>query len=330
MFSVYVTNADSGDLWVYRLDSAGALSPAQRMMVGGQVMPLALSPDRRFLYAARRSDPMEVLSFGVDADNGELSLLGEAALPHSMAYLSTDRTGRWLFSASYGGDLVAVAGIGPDGVAGASRQVVPTGPNAHAILVDPANRFVHATSLGGGVLAQFRFDAERGELTPSTVFRPRPGASPRHLAFGDGARFIYLLSELDARVDAIAYESRDGGLRTVQTVDSLPPGFDGVPWASDLHLTPDGRRLFTCERRSSTLAMFDVDPVSGQLALVGHTPTENEPRGFALTPDGRFLIAAGQASHRLAVYAVEDRLRLVDTVDTGRNPNWVEVVALAG
>ena len=83
---VYVSHADSGDIWALRLAPARAeLSPLQRVRVGGQVMPLALSPDRRFLYAARRSDPLEVLSFAIDPASGELTRLGAAPLPHSMA-----------------------------------------------------------------------------------------------------------------------------------------------------------------------------------------------------------------------------------------------------
>lgn len=331
---VYVSNADSGDLWVYRLDAVvGTLTPMQRMMVGGQVMPLALSPDKRLLYAARRSDPLEVLSFAIDPASGELAALGEAPLPHSAAHISTDRSARWLFSASYGSHQIAVSPIDAEGVARAAQQVLATPPHAHAIHADPSNRFVFATSLGGGVVLQFRFDEASGELTPNVpaVLSPRAGASPRHFVFSRDGRLVYLLNELDAKLDVLAFDAIAGTLRSLQTVDSLPPGFGGKPWAADLHLTPDGRFLYTSERRSSTLAAFRVDASSGELALIGHTPTEAQPRGFAITPDGRFLIAAGQASHRLAVYAIDAQTGALDKRSdcaAGQNPNWIETVTL--
>ena len=330
----YVSNADSGDLWVLHLDTDRAeLSPVQRMMVGGQVMPLALSPDKRFLYAARRSDPLEVLSFAIDPKSGALSRLGEAPLPHSMAYIATDRSGRFLFSASYGGNQIAVSPIGVDGVVRPARQVLPTEPHAHAIQADPSNRFVFATSLGGGVVMQMRFDAATGQLTPNTppALRPHAAASPRHFTFSPDARFVYLLNELDAAIDVLAFDAPSGTLRTLQTTVSLPPGFSGEPWAADLHLTPDGRFLYSSERRSNTLAAFRVDAASGAITLIGHVPTQAQPRGFNITPDGRFLIVAGQLSHRLSVYAIDAQsgaLHPRSECAAGQNPNWIESVAL--
>jgi 6-phosphogluconolactonase len=334
VIAVYVSNADSGEIGVYRLDAArGELAPVRAVAVGGQVMPMALSPDRRFLYAARRSDPLEVLSFAIDPRSGELAALGAAPLPHSMANIATDRSGRWLFSASYGGNLIAVSPIGADGVAQPAQQAIATAPHAHAIGADPSNRFVFATCLGGGHVMQLRFDAATGRLTPNDppLFTPHAGASPRHFAFDPAGRFVYLLNELDAMIDVLAFDAAAGTLRTVQTVASLSPGVDGAPWAADLHLGPDGRFLYVSERRSSTLAAFRVDPENGQLAPLGHVPTEAQPRGFAITPDGAFLIAAGQQSDRLAVYTIDARrgaLALRSTCAAGRNPNWIEVVPL--
>lgn len=334
MFAVYVSNAESGDLSVLRLNPRdGRLDPVQTVDIGGEVMPLALAPDRRRLYAARRSEPREVLSFAIDGASGELSLLGSAPLPHSMAYIATDRSGRFLFSASYGGNLIAVSPIGGDGVAREAQQVIETGPHAHAIQSDPSNRFVFASLLGAGHLLQLRFAAMSGALTPNTpaTLQPHAGASPRHFVFSKDARFVYLLNELDARIDVLAYDAAAGTLAARQSISSLPPGFAGQPWASDIHLSPDGRFLYSSERRSDTLAAFRIDAASGLLSLVGHEATETQPRGFNLTPDGRFLIAAGQRSHRLRVHAVDNvsgALHTLGQYPAGQGPNWVECILL--
>ena len=63
-------------------------------------MPLALTPDRRTVFAAARNPPFPVSSFAMGED-GALTLLGTGHLPASMAYIATDRTGRFLFGASY-------------------------------------------------------------------------------------------------------------------------------------------------------------------------------------------------------------------------------------
>ena len=332
---VYVSNADSGEISVLALDERrGALVTVQTVAGLGTVMPMATRPDGRRLYAARRNEPWSVLAFSIDRGDGQLAPLGEAPLPQSMAHIAVDGSGRWLFSASYHGNLIAVNPIDADGRPGPATQVIPTGPKAHAMRAAPGNRFVYATSLGGGVVMQFGFDARSGELTPLAPrdLAVRDGAGPRHLAFHPDGRFVYLLNELDASVDVLAIDPATGTLRCVQSLSTLPPGFAGEPWAAELRLTPDARFLYTSERRSSTLAGFAVDAATGLLSPIGHWPTQAQPRGFAISPSGRHLIAAGQLSHAVGVHAIDAHsgaLSLRHEHAVGRNPTWVEALALA-
>lgn len=331
---LYVSNADSAEISVLALDEAqGTLSTLQTLPCGGMVMPLALSPDRRMLYAGIRTEPWRVLALRIDAQDGRLQALAEAPLPQGMAHLAVDRSGRWLFGASYHGNLVTVSPLdGPAGP-GPAAQTLPTAPKAHSLRSTPDGRHAIAAVLGGDLLMQFRFDATSGTLTPNEppVQPVRAGAGPRHLAFSADGRFVYLLNELDASVDVFALDAARGTLTPVQTVSTLPPGFAGEPWAAELRLTPDGRRLYTSERRSSTLAGFDVDAASGTLRPFGHWPTQAQPRGFAITPSGRWLIAAGQLSHQVGVHEIDAATGTLDLRHThavGRNPNWVEAITL--
>lgn len=327
---VFVSHADSGDVHTLMLSADGQLTPKHQVSLGGTLMPMALSPSGQWLYVARRSEPMAVITLAIDQTQGTLRKLGETPLPASMAYIATDATGRTLMAASYPADLVSLSPIGDDGRVGTAQQHIPTGRHAHCILTTPSNRHVLATSLGGGEVMQFHFDAETGTLTPNNppFWQARVGAGPRHLRFHPNGQWVYLLNELDATVDRFDFNPDTGTLQHRQTIASLPPGFSGEPWAADLHRTPDGRLLYTSERRSSTLATFSIDPLTGALALLGHTDTETEPRGFAITPDGRHLLAVGQASHHLSRYAIEPHtgtLTLRQRLPMGQNPNWITI-----
>jgi 6-phosphogluconolactonase len=330
----YVSNAGSGEVFVLQLDErSGTLTTLQTVAPGGMLMPMALSPDRRFLHVARRSEPLAVVTYRIDAQSGLLALHGEAALPASMANIAVDATGRWLFSASYGGNLVAVSPIGADGLPQPAQQVIPTGPKAHAMYADPSNRFVFSTSLGAGLVMQFLFNASTGQLThnePASLAR-RSEAGPRHFVFHPHAPFVYLLNELDASLDVLAFDAHAGTLQHRATVSTLPAGFSGEAWAADLHLTPDGRFLYSSERRTHTLAAFAVDAATGLLSPLGHSPTQTQPRGFAITPSGRHLLAAGQLSNRVGVHAIDGRtgvLRFVSEHPVGVDPNWIETIEL--
>ncbi len=108
-----------------------------------------------------------------------------------------------------------------------------------------------------------------------------------------------------------------------------PRNTDNDIWAADLHLTPNGKFLYASERTSSTLAAFGVDGASGKLAYLGSTPTEKQPRGFAIDPKGRFLVASGEKSETISVYAIDSTsgtLKLVGKTPTGKGSNWIEIV----
>ncbi len=330
----YVSNADSREISVLSLNrGSGEVKTLQTVAVSGAVMPLAVSPDRRFLYAALRSEPFSVASFGIDPRTGTLTPRGTVALPDSMANIATDRTGRWLFAASYGGHKMSVSPIGPDGAAAAAAQVLATGQNAHAAVPSLDNRFLFVTNLGSDQVMQFRFDAGSGQVSANApaAMPGRTKAGPRHLVFHPNGRFAYLLDELDAGVNLLAFDAASGTLRTLRSWSTLPPDFSGKPWAADLHLTPDGRFLYTSERTSSTLAMWAVDGASGELKLLGHVATAKQPRGFGIDPSGRWLLAAGQLSNSLSIHAIDPASGMLDAGKThplGKNPNWVEVIEL--
>jgi 6-phosphogluconolactonase len=335
---VYVLASDSGQLFTLELDTAsGDLTTLDTLVLRGGdkqagACPMALSHDRRHLYVALRSEPYAALSFSVDASNGRLNQVGEASLPHSMAFVSTDNTGRWLLGASYPGHLLSVSPIGKDGATGEQVHVVPARPNAHAIRTGPSNRFVFNTSLGGDVVQQHRFDVATGALTPNEppTIAVRAGAGPRHFVFHPDGRHVYLLNELDASVYAFAYDATTGTLSERQIVDARPPGFADPPAAADLHTTPDRRFLYASVRNSSTLAAFRIDPGTALLTPAGHFEMPRQPRGFQIDPSGRYLLCAGQLSNTLAVFEIDlqtGALAKLNEQPMGLGPNWVEVVS---
>jgi 6-phosphogluconolactonase len=113
---------------------------------------------------------------------------------------------------------------------------------------------------------------------------------------------------------------------------SLPGGFDGKPWAADIHLTPDGKFLYVSERTTSTLAAFSVDPKTGMLTSIDSYPTEKQPRSFNIDPSGRYLLSVGQLSNSMTSYAIDKatgKLTKLREYPVGKNPNWVEIVSFS-
>jgi len=314
-------------------------------------MPMAVSPDRRFLYAASRSKPYSVHAYSINSGTGALTHISTSPLVEPLPYISLDGTGRFLLGASYSAHLVCVNAVGTDGrVAAGPLQVIPVGRNAHSIRVDASNRFAYVPTLGSDQIFQFTFDAKSGSLRSNTpaVFLMQTGTGPRHFTFSGDSRFIYVLSELKATVTTFALDGATGVLSEASSASGLPPdsklvpgtprGVPGAPprntdndiWAADVHMTPNGRFLYISERTSSTLAAFSVDGASGKLTYLASTPTERQPRGFAIDSRGRFLVASGEKSATISVYAIDQAggaLALLGKYPTGAGSNWVEIVS---
>src|SRR5229473_7584988 len=146
---VYVSNAEDGDIGAWSMRADGALAPLARVQAAKVVMPMAVSPGRRLLYAASRSKPYTVHVYSIDPGSGALKPLSTAPLAESFPYISLDRTGRFLFGASYGGHLVSVNAVGGDGrVLAEPLQVITVGRNALSIMVAATNRFFYLPILG--------------------------------------------------------------------------------------------------------------------------------------------------------------------------------------
>jgi 6-phosphogluconolactonase len=341
------SHAPAGEILVLKLDlQSGELARVQQISTTGQARPMAVSPDRRFLYVALHTEPYAVASYAIDGLSGRLTHLANAPLPGSVAYISTDRTGRFLLAASIPlspkkprSSFVCVSPIGPHGFVQPPHQIVRTEPKMHCILADPSNRYVFATSCDGDLVLRLIFDAVTGMFSPDPLppVRVKPNAGPRHFVFHPNNRWLYLLNESEASIYAFNYDATTGELRELQIVSALPPDFeedknDPSAHAADLHLTPDGRFLYASLRGSShMLTAFRVDFENGNLSFVDNFPTEKFPRGFNIDPLGRYLLAAGMLSHSMTTYAIDcetGSLTKHKQYPMGKGPNWIEIVSL--
>ena len=353
---VYVSNADDGDIGLYTLESDGTLKPGDKFDAGGKpVMPMSVSPDKKYLFAAVRAKPFTAVSYSIDRNSGKLKEVGRGPLAESFPYIWADKTGKFLLGASYGANLVSVNPIGRDGKVGEPLQVIPTARNAHSIVTDRTNKFVFVPHLGTDQIFQFRFDDKSGKLAANTppVVQMRSGTGPRHIIISADNKFAYLLSELVATVTTLSLDPKTGQLKETSVASFLAPESKLVPgaprgaisgpgtnappprdvsndiWASDLHLTPNGKFLYALERTGNQIGAMSVDAATGKLTYLSTTPTEKQPRGFQIDPSGKYMVVTGEKSETLSIYSIGDNgaLQLLKQYPTGKGSNWVEIVS---
>lgn len=325
---IYVgTYTDGESKGIYRLildPATGSLRPEGTPTATVSPSFLALSGDGKRLFAVNETGNAEtdpaggVTSFSVNPATGDLTLLSRiSSAGAAPCHLSLDKGDKHLLVANYWGGSVAVFPVQADGRLGASASFVrhvgdnPTprdkGPHAHAVHVDPSNRWALVADLGLDKVFVYPYDAARGVLGPD----PREvtldsGAGPRHLAFDPDGKAVYVLNELNGTVTSFLFEAQDGSLRQNQVISTLGLA-SGLPNRSaEVVVSPDGRFLYASNRGPDTIAIFAIDRKSHLLRPVGLQSTGGKhPRNFAIDPSGSYLVVANRDSDNVVVFGID-------------------------
>jgi 6-phosphogluconolactonase len=336
---VYISNAGTKDISVFGMNrDTGELAAVETAPVPGSEktapvsLPMALAPNKRFLYAQLRSEPYPVSTFSIDHASGKLAHLGTAPLVDQMAYINVDKTGKHLLCASYSGAKVAVYPIDARSVVeGKATQIIDTKPKAHCVVLDAGNKNVYVPVLSADHVMQFKFDAATGILTPNDppTVATKANAGPRHFTIHPNGKWGYLITETTATIGTYSVDKDTGTLTEVAFVDTGDYDQKDSAAASDIHVTPNGKFVYGAVRTTSMLHGYKIDPEKGTLTRIGKWPTEKTPRGFNIDPRGKFLLAVGMDSASLTVHAIDQdsgELKTVKQYAVGQQPNWVEIV----
>ena len=345
---LYVGLQDADKIAMFAIDDAGKLTKQGEMPAPGGPSVMAVGPDRQMLYVGQRGGPA-ITTFRIDPQTGGLTLVGTAGQPHAPTFLAPDRTGRFMLVAYYQGGGAAVFRLAGDGTVGApSQDWLATATGAHAIATDRSNRFAYVPHIarvqdnvleppkniaGPNTIMQFRFDPESGRLSPNAPTQVEQAnlTGPRHYCFHPSLDLAYFSNEQGCSVTSYRINPSNGTLAPLQTISTLPAGFDARNTCSQIHLTPSGRFLYVGNRGHNSIAGFLVAPDTGLLMPAGHAATEAVPSAFCLDPDGRFLFAAGTATGRLASYRIDGdsgALTSLAVQEVGPRPAAVAAVRL--
>ena len=329
---VYVSEAGEGAIKIFRADeTTGALTAVDSLKVAGTPGSLGTDPAKRFLFASLRST-VSIASHQIEAATGKLTPINSTTLTPgaNAAFVTTDRQGKFLLSASYNGARVTVHAIDASGRLGSEPlQTIETAKTAHSFAITDDNRLAFVPHVAPNAVYQFRFDGATGKLES---LGQAPGgaekAGPRHIAIHPSQKFAFTSDETGSSITSYALDSRTG-LKPMETLSTLPTDFSARNTTADVKMHPSGKFVWVSNRGHDSLAGFAFDAASGKLKAIGQTPTEKTPRSFDVAPSGRFIYSAGEGSGKLAAYRVNEstgQLERFATYDVGKSLTWVMVV----
>ncbi|WP_113957460.1 lactonase family protein [Roseimicrobium gellanilyticum] len=316
--------------------STGEMTPCGVVEMGTSPSCLAFNAARTHLYSANETERTgdneagSVSAFQIDPGSGQLKLLNTVSSEgKGPAHLSVHPSGKHVLVANYFGGSVAVLPILADGSLGKATDVkvdqgtvgprkatnAPPGSfafsghdqtHAHMIEADPSGHFVLHVDLGLDQILIWKFDAEKGLLTannPPFISLP-PGDGPRHFAFHPSGRWMYSIQEEGSTIVLFDYDGEKGRLTARQTISSLPPGFAGSNFCSEILVSTDGRFVYAGNRLHDSIATFAIGK-DGTLTFVTEEWSHGDyPRSFSFDPSGEFLYSCNQRGDNIATFRV--------------------------
>jgi 6-phosphogluconolactonase (cycloisomerase 2 family) len=350
---------------LFQVDRAsGAMIPAGICERGTSPSCLVINAAGTRLYSADETARVgehnagTVSAFAIDRTSGQLTLLNTVESGGAgPTYVSIHPSGRFLLVANYFGGSVAVLPILADGQLACATDIqvdrgaigptratnAPPGSHAlsghdrthaHMIQSDPAGRFVLHADLGLDQIFVWQFDATRGTLLPNDppVVSLPPGDGPRHFHFHPHGRWLYSIQEEGSTIVLFDYEAHTGRLSARQTISTLPPGFAGSNFCSEILVSADGRFVYAGNRLHDSIGIFAIGP-AGELSYVGEEWTRgNYPRSFNFDPAGRFLYCCNQRSDNITVFNVNHQtgaLQFAGHYTPVGNPSCIVLLDLA-
>ncbi|HEV8145977.1 MAG TPA: lactonase family protein [Bryobacteraceae bacterium] len=279
---------------------------------------LEIDTKRRLLFAVNETGEFQgkqtggVSAFSIDSTTGKLKLINQrSSMGKGPCHLVLDRAGKNLLVANYSSGNAAVLPVAADGTLGEATDVIQhsgksvnpqrqQGPHAHCAVFDPAGKFAFVCDLGLDKVMIYRFDAEKGKLTPNDppFATLKPGAGPRHMVFRQDGRFAYVNNEMDSSVTTFAYDASKGALKEVQTLSALPTSWQGSNTTAEIEIHPSGKYLFVSNRGHNSVAQFTIDAAKGTLTWVEAQSTGGaNPRHFKIDAAGKYMAIANQSSN---------------------------------
>ena len=314
MHTLFVgTYTDGASKGIYKLmfdSGSGTLSGKSLAAELPNPSYLKISKDKKNLYAVQETADFDSLGGVVSAFKLQDGLL---QLQNSMGsggahpcHVSLFGEG-FLAVSNYNGGNLSIFGLTEEGALAMTPQIID-----HKFLDSTKTSHVHMAQFTAdglfvsdlGLDAVKRYQNREGQFVPAeqASIALANGAGPRHFAFGEDGKILYVINELNSTVSVLERDSNKH-YQEIQTVKTLAPNYEGGNACADIHLSPDGKFLYGSNRGENTIVIFSVDPNSGKLEVTGRESVHGDwPRNFTLDPTGKFVLVANQKSNNIIVF----------------------------
>jgi 6-phosphogluconolactonase (cycloisomerase 2 family) len=130
---------------------------------------------------------------------------------------------------------------------------------------------------------------------------------------------MYSIQEEGDTIIFWRFNPATGSLTNTQQVSSLPPGFVGTVFTSEIRVSADGRFVYGVNRLSDTICVFRIGQ-DGRLTQVSHASTLGDyPRIITIDPSGQFMVSGNQRADNVTTFRISRKRDREDDDKSGES-----------
>lgn len=291
-------------------------------------------------FSERGSEGIYVLSF--DRSSNSVEKIQSITLKDSPSYLELHSNGKFLYAANRKGlddlsDEGSVSGYKIDQKSGELEPIhskASGGIGPCHISMDPLGKFIYISHYTSSHISIFpiKKNGKIGKQSFSmqlqgSSIHPRQSVSHAHAVIPDPSGRIVYISDLGT--DKILQYDLDRKKGWLKLSTEIPTAVMLGSGPRHFLLHPHVPLAFSVEELSSTLAVYEIDSLSGHLNFLDRLvmldseeelAKQNTAADLAISPDGRFVYASNRGVDNIVIYAVDadnKQIQYIDQIKSG-------------
>lgn len=265
-----VVNAGSNEVSLFRVNSDGSLSLADRVSSGG-TMPISVTISGNLLYVLNAGGSGNISGFSIDA-SGDLTAIAGSTRPLSTgaagpAQIEFSPSGQWLVVTEKNTNKISTYAVGPNGVAGAGVTTNSSGTTPFGFGFTNSGFLVVSEAFGGGANASAvsSYDGtSSGTWSVVSASAATTETAACWIAITNSGRYAYTTNAGSGTISG--YAIHQGGL-TLLDANGVTGNIGAGSGPSDMAVSRDSKYLYVRAGNPNRIVVFSIE-ADGSLTVV--------------------------------------------------------------
>ncbi|ABJ90651.1 beta-propeller fold lactonase family protein [Buchnera aphidicola] len=316
------SNSKEVEYWILKKNYS--LLKKQIISVKGTPQPLKFNKNKKLLYIGIKN-PNKIITYKL-SNNNIFKKKNEINIFNTPNYITLYKKKKILFCASYHGNGFIVFILNKNGLIKKKIYIFKKIIGCHSIKIFYKYKLIYITALKEDKIYIYKIKNIKNKiyLFLKNIIYTTKNSGPRHIIFHPIKNYLYSINELNGTIDVWNINNSSYLLILQQSISLIPKKYTNIPWSSEIHIHPNEKYLYACDRSNNIITFFIINKNTGHLSYIKSYKTEIQPRSFNISKDGKILIVLGELSNSMTIYAIKNGYLIFKKKQLiGKNPLWI-------